>query len=221
VDAGVGCWNREAPLDARYAEELSMTFSAPLPDRFDDVLDWFVPLPSQEPVAEWVAAYDGGAQGFSLLGPPGSGKTASACWAARSAEAVTGVSVGYVTSLKYQHALQARMSLESMAKAAPPESLAEVWERHENVTGWTKWLRTDCDLLVFDDWGKEHTTHTRFIEDEIEFLLRDRFDHSLPTLLTSNMGLSSIKTRFGDAMSSFIHEAFPPIAITGDDRRRA
>ena len=59
------------------------------------------------------------------------------------------------------------------------------------------------------------------VAPEIEFLLRDRYDRALPTILTSNMGTSSIKARFGDSMASFIWEAFPPVVLDGADRRRS
>lgn len=198
-----------------------MAYSAPLPRRFESVTDWVDITKFPSDVVTWVDdALDEGLPytGMSLLGPPGTGKTTAACWAAAS---VDPKSLGYVTSLKYQHALQERISLEKMAHAVPRDDVGDLYERHENITGWTRWLRASCSLLVFDDWGKEHTTNTGFIEDEIEYLLRDRFDRGMPTILTSNMGTSSIKSRFGESMASFIWEAFPPVVLAGDDRRRS
>lgn len=197
-----------------------MKFSAPVPERFQ-LRDWSDYDPPQE-AQDWIDALSDALPyvGFSLLGPPGTGKTTAACWTAIWAREVGNITVGYTTSLKYQHALQERISIEKMAGAAHDEAAAGLYDRHENITGWTRWLRTECSLLVFDDWGKEHTTNTGFVEDEIEYLLRDRYDRGSPTILTSNMGTTSIKSRFGESMASFIWEAFPPVVLDGADRRR-
>jgi DNA replication protein DnaC len=76
-------------------------------------------------------------------------------------------------------------------------------------------------LLVVDDLGKEHRTASGWAEHTFDALLRRRFSLGLPTIVTTNVPLSSWGKVYGDSMESFAHEAFSTLEVVspGGDRR--
>lgn len=156
--------------------------------------------------------------GVTLLGPPGTGKTLLLSIIGMSA-ADQKYDVLYMPLAKY-----VRLELNLMR-----------WERYqdEEVEGdWVKLrqklldIRNKVEFLLLDDVGKEHVTDTRYAEDEFDFLLRNRYDCGLPTLMTSNLKLhrwgapeDGLKGRYTEAMESFIHEAAPVVEIDEADYR--
>lgn len=77
------------------------------------------------------------------------------------------------------------------------------------------WL--NVRLLIIDDLGKERgTTYEDAAFDE---LLRSRYDKGLPTIVTTNVNRENWKDQYGDAMGSFVYEAFHQVKITSKDLR--
>lgn len=78
-------------------------------------------------------------------------------------------------------------------------------------------------LLVIDDLGKEYRNANRWAETQFDHLLRGRFDQGWPTIVSTNVPLSDWSVTYGEAMGSFAHESFYPLAIMsveGDRRMR-
>ena len=75
-------------------------------------------------------------------------------------------------------------------------------------------------VLVLDDVGKEHSGQSGFTVNTLHDLLRSRYDKGLPTVVTTNLDPSDWGMSYGEAMASFIHEAFTIVAVGGSDRRR-
>lgn len=77
------------------------------------------------------------------------------------------------------------------------------------------WL--NIRLLVIDDLGKERGT--TFEDAAFDELLRSRYDRGLPTIVTTNVNRDNWKDQYGDAMGSFVFEAFKRVKITSKDLR--
>lgn len=76
-------------------------------------------------------------------------------------------------------------------------------------------------LLVVDDLGKEHRTASGWAENTFDALLRRRFSLGLPTIVTTNVPLSSWGKVYGESMFSFANEAFSTLEVVSPqgDRR--
>lgn len=73
-------------------------------------------------------------------------------------------------------------------------------------------------LLVLDDLGKEYGSDYNVAGfDEV---LRSRYDKALPTIITTNTPRDSWGQKYGDAMGSFVYEAFKRVIIGDKDLRR-
>jgi DNA replication protein DnaC len=73
-------------------------------------------------------------------------------------------------------------------------------------------------LLVLDDLGKEYGSDYNVAGfDEV---LRSRYDKALPTIITTNTARDKWGQKYGDAMGSFVYEAFKRVIIGEKDLRR-
>lgn len=73
-------------------------------------------------------------------------------------------------------------------------------------------------VLVLDDLGKEYGSEYNVAGfDEV---LRSRYDKALPTIITTNTPRDKWGTKYGDAMGSFVYEAFKRVIIGQKDLRR-
>lgn len=145
--------------------------------------------------------------GILLLGQPGHGKTTMASVALQSlirTMQLPGLFLDYPKFLR----------LQQEAWKDP-----EVQERMKEVYGDAK---HSIPLLVLDDLGKEHSTQTKWAEDTFDAVLRSRFNAGLPTIITSNVPLSSWEDTYGSSMESFAHEAFIEVKVESNkgDRRK-
>jgi len=75
-------------------------------------------------------------------------------------------------------------------------------------------------LLVVDDLGKEHRTASGWAEHTFDALLRRRFSLGLPTIVTTNVPLSSWGKVYGDSMASFANEAFSSLEVVSPEGDR-
>ncbi|MGW0837112.1 ATP-binding protein [Streptomyces prunicolor] len=134
-----------------------------------------------------------------LLGSVGVGKTHEAYGAMREL-AVTGVSTRW-------------------AATTAADMYAALRPRH-GVDSETEFRRyRDARLLLLDDLGADRKP-TEFTE-EINFrLINHRYEHHLPTLITSNIDAEELRARLGDRVTSRLREMCQRIALKGDDRRR-
>lgn len=182
-----------------------------IPKRFHDtVLSDYDPvrgdahaLEAVEAYADDLAAHRDAGKGLLLTGSPGAGKTMLACGVLNAARE-NGYSVFYLTFHDY-----VRYHTNGF-------DLKRAWEKHDDVDAYRDWktlfdrivaVRNSVEFLVLDDVGKEHSTQSRFAEDEFDSLLRHRYDRGLPTIMTTNMRPSSWAGTYSASMESFIHEA--------------
>jgi DNA replication protein DnaC len=134
-----------------------------------------------------------------LLGSTGVGKTHEAYGAMREL-AVTGISTRWTatTAADLYGALRPRHGIDSEAE----------FRRYR-----------DALLLLLDDLGADRKP-TEFTE-EINFrLINWRYEHHLPTLITSNVEPKELAGRLGDRVTSRLAEMCQRVVIKGNDRRR-
>lgn len=133
-----------------------------------------------------------------LLGPTGTGKTHQAYGALR-ALAHSGVQCRWIYSTAadiYAH-LRPRSGVDSEAE----------YERYAKTP-----------LLVLDDLGAAKGSEW---SEEITYrLINHRYEHMLPTLITSNLPVSELKTALGDRVASRLTEMTDRAVLSGQDRRR-
>lgn len=176
-----------------------------------------------EEYLENIADYRDQGVGVLLHGEPGMGKTTLASIIGVTAFSL-GYSVAYTTMASFVHRQIQNMGNRDAGKNPDysPETRREAGDRWMAFTKQMSYWRNRLDFLIIDDVGKEHTTSTRFAEDEFDYLFRHRFDKGNPTVLTSNIPITKWASRYSDSMFSFIHEACEIVPVTADvDYRRA
>lgn len=134
-----------------------------------------------------------------LTGRVGRGKTHQA-WGAIRALAVTGLRGGWqaVTAADMYAALRPRSGVDS-------------------ETVFQRYARTS--VLVLDDVGASKSTEWT---EEINYrLVNHRYENELPTLFTSNLPPKDLASMVGDRVASRLIEMTRPVALMGEDRRRA
>lgn len=177
-----------------------------IPTRYADA------VPSNPAVRNWVgqlvtAAAEGRnanplvAAGPSLLmlGSTGTGKTYQA-WGAVRALMVSGASVrrwkvttaaDLYARMRPRHGVDPEAEFDAVAHAT---------------------------VLVLDDLGA--AKHSDWVEEVNYRLINHRYEHSRPTLLTSNFLAKDLGERLGDRVASRLSEMTTRVVLEGPDRRR-
>ena len=90
-----------------------------------------------------------------------------------------------------------------------------------------KGMLGECDndaynirVLIIDDLGKEHKSLSGWQANMFHHVLRTRFNHGLPTIVTTNIKLDNWAAVYGDATESFAREAFYYLPVITSDLRK-
>ncbi|MFF3613085.1 ATP-binding protein [Streptomyces sp. NPDC002580] len=75
-----------------------------------------------------------------------------------------------------------------------------------------------CPLLLLDDLGAAKTSE--WTEELTYRLINHRYEHLLPTLITTNLPTTELRTTLGDRVASRLAEMTERVILTGPDRRR-
>lgn len=134
-----------------------------------------------------------------LLGPTGTGKT-YLTYAAMREIAVTGVRCNWraTTAADLYAALRPRAGVDSEAE----------FRRYANVR-----------LLILDDLGA--AKDSEFTEEINYRLINTRYEHGLPTLITSNVPVAQLGAKLGERVASRLVGMCQRVVLRGDDRRRS
>lgn len=82
----------------------------------------------------------------------------------------------------------------------------------------TEKLLIDADLLILDDLGAEFST--AYTVSAIYNLLNSRICRGAPTIISSNLDLDEIESRYPESIASRIIGTFSPVEFIGDDVRQ-
>jgi DNA replication protein DnaC len=162
------------------------------------VRDWV-----QQLVVGAVTGTDRGAVALStgpsllLVGPTGTGKTHQAYGALRALSLS-----GLMCSWQFTTAADMYARLRPRPKADPEEEFRSI---------------ANARLLVIDDLGAAKGTEWT---EEINYrLINHRYEHEMPTLITSNAASADLRTMLGDRVASRLREMTTKVALKGEDRR--
>ncbi|WP_217553131.1 ATP-binding protein [Streptomyces sp. GbtcB6] len=75
-----------------------------------------------------------------------------------------------------------------------------------------------CPLLLLDDLGAAKTSE--WTEELTYRLINHRYEHMLPTLITTNLPTAELRAALGDRVASRLAEMTERVILTGPDRRR-
>jgi DNA replication protein DnaC len=134
-----------------------------------------------------------------IIGPTGTGKTHQAYGAIR-ALAVSGLRMPWTfsTAADVYARMRPRHGVDSEAEFAKVSRAA---------------------LLVIDDLGAAKPSEWN---EEINYrLINHRYEHELPTIVTSNLPPKDLASVLGERVTSRLVEMSTPVVLKGDDRRRA
>lgn len=101
---------------------------------------------------------------------------------------------------------------------AEPDAKREMQMYMEGFHGRSALDHLNVRVLVLDDLGKE--PKSEYNAAGFDELLRSRYDKGLPTIVTTNLDRSKWAAKYGDAMGSFVYEAFKRVIIGDKDLRR-
>ncbi|MCT9009386.1 ATP-binding protein [Streptomyces rhizosphaerihabitans] len=73
-------------------------------------------------------------------------------------------------------------------------------------------------LLLLDDLGA--AKNSEWTEELTYRLINHRYDHLLPTLITTNLPIAELRAALGDRVASRLAEMTERVILTGPDRRR-
>lgn len=138
-------------------------------------------------------------QSLLILGPTGVGKTHQA-YAAIQAIAAAGISVKW----------QAGSAADLYARMRPRAG-ADSQNSFTEIAG--------APLLLVDDLGA--AKGSEWTEEITYRLINHRYEHMLPTLITSNVPPGELKEALGDRVASRLAEMCERVTLRGQDRRRA
>lgn len=170
-----------------------------------------------------------GGVGLILQGDPGHGKTllagviASRIMTCASLELLqTGEDVPrrpvYFTS--FSDLLAAKREL--MNAVDDTDRYVDLSRITTGVQGYCNDPAWNVQLLVLDDVGREHASTTGWTEHMLSDLLRTRFEHGLPTIITTNLPLdddttASWATVYGNGTASLLKQACYSMFIVNDN----
>jgi nucleoside-triphosphatase THEP1 len=177
-------------------------------DEFRAAAEWLQHLPEQQkttPAGHPVRPLEYG-QGLLMAGAPGTGKTTMAASLACDVRRWR-KSVYFVRYPEY-------VDRERYIASGRDDDAAHLARCHASVS-----RVAAAHLVVLDDVGHEHLTASRFAEDTLAAILRNRFTNGQPTIITTNLTGDHWRNRYSPALRSFVSEATRLLAFLGPDLR--
>ncbi|MFC9505387.1 ATP-binding protein [Streptomyces sp. NPDC057002] len=131
--------------------------------------------------------------GLLFAGPPSTGKTTLAAAALCELRRRWGATVYHA---RYSDHVARKIKILKAGSDTDPEELSRWTYATERVE--------HADVVLLDDVGHEHTTDSKFAEDTLDQLLRQRFDDGRPTIITTNLAGTDWAQRYSKPLRSFM-----------------
>lgn len=103
-------------------------------------------------------------------------------------------------------------SAQNFLSKVESEHFSKTEERGETLSS-----LINCDLLVFDDLGTEFSS--AFVLSTVYSIINTRLLSSKPTIISTNLSLEEIKSRYGDRVASRIIGSYDILFFSGKDIR--
>lgn len=174
-------------------------------DKYPD--DW---LPPTAPMAQT-------GMGLLLYGDTGAGKSTAAALVVKQVVKF-GHSGWFLPATTLENLLHRQMDTGALLRKTDDVGV-ETLDAYERIAIRLDKARSKFFVLVIDDWGRERTAGSSWLQDQIESLVRERFNRGLPTIFTTNLGIEDIEARYGKPWVSFMTEAFAFIDFGSRDFR--
>lgn len=158
---------------------------------------------TQEPLADLLRKVEPENRvGVLLTGAPGIGKSWLAA-ATLNRWVGTGVSRHFVRWSDYLADVRSMFAIENRARSGISDEADA--ERLYSLTRWYDAVARHVQVVVIDDVGRENVTP--WVITEFDRVVRTRYNHGLPTIVTTNLPMADL-AMYGEATLSFIEEAF-------------
>jgi DNA replication protein DnaC len=156
--------------------------------------------------------------GVTLIGPSGVGKGFLASQILLAAQ-MKGYRIEALEMASYVDLIKDRYDLRDLIKNGNDDVMDRYVSVNEHLRRILGSAKRCADWVLFDDIGREFPSESGWSSMQLFDTLRFRFNRGLPFLLTSNLGLSELRDRYGDGMTSFLNEATTVIFVGGEDYR--
>lgn len=138
--------------------------------------------------------------GLMFAGKPGTGKTLLASIIGMESHARM-VGVRYLPAARF-----VQLCHEELDKSEDAKILLEK-------------CAVETHLLILDDLGKEYRGPSGWAEHRIRYLLRERYDRMLSTVITTNCSMPQLSDAFDASLVSMLQEMCPLLVVSGRDHR--